>query len=201
MIFHSRFILLVHYTGGSWNALQTEGGHLFGKISGIPSHVNVGAFKAFSGHSGIPLRVGLSRKLYNSQPYPMPDCTPGGSTIPPVITHSGDTGPGRITEPGQQLHGGFGVYTNITIVGNKFEANPVEHFIDIGNTDGIVIENNSMSFASLLQGSPFVSDVHIYSSKGYDTAEIAKNNICVPSPCSVSVDNVTAGRRRQHVAP
>ena len=134
------------------------------------------------------------------EPYPLPACTPGGSTVPPIVTHSGDTGPGRITEPGQELHGGLFIYSNVTLESNTFEMadSGAPHFIDIGNTQHIVIRENRMT---LLQSQKqprevgtFLSDIHIYSSQGYDTSTIIRENTCRPNACNVTTEhNSTVG--------
>ena len=52
------------------------------------------------------------------QPYPLPPCAPGASTEPPIVQHAGDSGPGRITEPGEVIAAGAAIFMNLTVRGN-----------------------------------------------------------------------------------
>ena len=116
-------------------------------------------------------------------PYPMPRCTPGGSTAPPIVQHYGDTGPGRITEPGKQLASGL-VYENVTVSGNVFRGpSSLQHFIEIGNTAGpLTVTSNSMAVynasGTVLKSSLLSADVHVYSSTGFDPRACVGSNAC-----------------------
>jgi hypothetical protein len=158
------------------------------------------------------------------QPYPMPPCEPGGSTQPPLQTHTGDDGPGRIVEGGQRLAprgGSMTVFSNVTVRGNRFTmgAGSAAAFVDVGVTDGIVVTGNRMvrmgavggaaggrgAVAGVAAGAAGVvvaraegvtallTDVDVYSSRGFDAAAAEKGNACFSgdqqAPCVVSVSN------------
>ena len=46
-------------------------------------------------------------------------CEHGGSQRPPLKAHAGDNGPGKISEGGHALDGGFTIYRNVTIMNNN----------------------------------------------------------------------------------
>lgn len=122
-------------------------------------------------------------------------CDVGGSLPPPVVAHVGDTGDGKITEPGAFLQGNQ-VYHNVTVTGNMFVAptattlaasNGVpplsgadkayrwsENFISLGAIDGLVMSGNRMVLPAGLQRAG--ADIVLYSNTG---AQIARDNVCV----------------------
>jgi hypothetical protein len=148
------------------------------------------------------------------QPYPLPQCEPGGSTQPPLQTHTGDDGPGRLVEKGQRLDSGQTIYANITIRGNRFmmgRAGSNAAFVDVGAADGIVVQANRMvrtptvaSGASTHSGrggrdaaahmsdagGGIVVDVSTYSSRSFDVNATQEGNECAygdkPVACVVS---------------
>lgn len=80
-------------------------------------------------------------------------CDLGGTLPPPVVSHAGDDGAGKITEPGAFVEQGS-VFSNITIRANDFIAltTPTRSqakswpnsFLHIGVVDGLTIESNRM---------------------------------------------------------
>jgi hypothetical protein len=117
------------------------------------------------------------------QPYPMPPCEPGASTQPPLQTHIGDDGPGRLVEPGQRLDQGQTIYSNITVHGNAFVmgAGSAAAFVDVGATDGVRVTGNRMVRAGTSSGdvTEALADVSVYSSRGFDAAAVRATNECV----------------------
>jgi hypothetical protein len=130
-------------------------------------------------HSTIPITRTSDQVLsaVRVEPYPLPACNPnGGSSIPPVVQHTGDIGPGRITEPGFPLANGHMIYVNITVRNNTVVAkSSTPYFLDVGAADGLVVEGN-LFYAE--NSGNFTNDIYIYSSKGFDAAEISTNNKC-----------------------
>lgn len=193
---------LVHWYGqGSWNTFLTQGPQRFFLLenaSGLPASLT--AEKAeWHSHtapgSGIPLRVRLGAappqppeppKPPSSPPPPLPypPCDPGGSTQPHVKKHPDSLypGPGRITELGQVLNqAGFTVYSNITVSFNVFAANG--RFLDVGATDGIVVEGNRLQTPSSAEPQSYM---RLYGSSGFDKAGIEESNVCEAAGKKVS---------------
>ena len=206
------------YAVGAWQSAQTEGTHKFSvDLAGLPESVDASRFKVFA-TSGLPLRLtadaagddsnrrdtsgrgGASMSVGNPrvpEPYPLPPCDRnGGSSIPPVVQHSGDPeGDGRIQEPGYPLADGNMIYSNITIRNNTVLAmSSTAYFLDVGATNGLVVEGNT--FYTEDSGT-FENNIYIYSSKGFDRSAIATTNKCghvdnkaAAGPCVVQVPDV-----------
>ena len=119
----------------------------------------------------------------------MPNCELGGTGIPPIVTHVGDFGPGRITEPGHALSTGT-VYRNLTIRDNVISApGSTLSFVSVGVTEGVVIERNRfvpLDGATRLS----VSDVQVCSSLNFSASAIVIDNVCGQAhairPCTLS---------------
>ena len=111
------------------------------------------------------------------QPYPLPPCEPGGSTVPPIVGHSGDSGPGRIQEPGHLLDDAGTVFANVTVRGNTFRA--TSRFVHAGATAGVVVEGNTMVRATTPGGAkPYWADICVYASSGFDATAAQRLNTC-----------------------
>ena len=110
-----------------------------------------------------------------AQPYPLPACDPGGSTVPPIVGHSGDTGPGRIQEPGELLSSAesAGIFANVTVRGNTFHG--ISRFVHAGATAGVVVERNTMVRSATPGGAtPYWADICVYASSGFEPS----GNVC-----------------------
>lgn len=157
-----------------------------------------------SGRDGASMDMSVGNPRV-PEPYPLPPCDRnGGSSIPPVVQHSGDPeGEGRIQEPGFPLADGNMIYSNITIRNNTVLAmSSTAYFLDVGATNGLVVEGNT--FYTEDSGT-FENDIYIYSSKGFDRSAIATTNKCghvdnkaAAGPCVVQVPDAPTQVLRPH---
>lgn len=120
-----------------------------------------------------------------------PPCDPGGSTQPHIEKHPDSLypGPGRITEPGQVLNqAGLTIYSNITVKDNVFTAHG--RFLDVGATNGVIVEGNRLVTPSSNQPDSYV---RLYGSNGFDKNEIESSNVCESAgkrcPCTVDASD------------
>jgi hypothetical protein len=99
-------------------------------------------------------------------------------------------------EKGMKLDGGHSIYSNITVRGNTFAmgAGSAAAFVDVGVTDGIVVQGNVMgrtgNSTGASGGGGALTDVRAYSSTGFDAAATKEGNTCgigsQSRPCVVS---------------
>ena len=198
------------YVSGEWNTFAAVGEHFFAPGAGVPVDFSTSVqWKTFSAN-GIPLRVGWEacnghasaavlappslNPLASGYAWPLPPCDTNGSTVPTIITHASDNGPGRITESGLPLDDGHTIYKNVTMINNVIVIpQGSDNFVDVGATDGIEIAGNTF----LSTGDRSAADVSIYSSTGFDAKMIAAANRCgetsgasgPPRGCKVTVDD------------
>eukprot|EP00039_Didymoeca_costata_P028996 m.22807 g.22807 ORF g.22807 m.22807 type:complete len:817 (-) comp7442_c0_seq1:1203-3653(-) len=178
----TEYILAHWYSSGEWDTIQSEGYHQFvpyNSNNSLPNSLSAMNFSIYP-KSGVPLILITDGDVGNTNSYFYPDCEAGGSTVPPVIPHEGDSGPGRITEPGIPVVGST-IYSNLSIVNNFFNGT-YTHAILVGATAGINIDNNNVYMSSKTNTS-----FSIYSSIGYSISAIDEGNMCfhdnTKTPC------------------
>ena len=114
--------------------------------------------------------------------YPLPPCEAGGSTVPPIVPHDGDDGPGRVVEDGVLLDApGSRVYSDVHVLNNTFVG--AAPFVSVGVTAGVVIAENTMQQQQQQQQQQPTgkAEVCVYASEGFNASAAEASNRCKPA--------------------